>query len=176
MRLNGSFFINQYSDVKSQLFAVACSDTTLDLTAIQCAQQGLSQTFEYYQNGGDVDSWGFEADMQYLATDNLTIVGTLSILDSEFSDDYTVGSELIQPLAGLGNLEGRQDVNDPSQGFSFAGWTPGMNPKATVGLNFIYEKELENGGMVVPYLQLTHVGDYYAFDTNIPETGVPRIP
>ena len=173
MRLNGSFFINQYSDVKSQLFAVACSDTTLDLTAIQCAQQGLSQTFEYYQNGGDVDSWGFEADMQYLATDNLTIVGTLSILDSEFSDDYTVGSELIQPLAGLGNLEGRQDVNDPSQGFSFAGWTPGMNPKATVGLNFIYEKELENGGMVVPYLQLTHVGDYYAFDTNIPETKVP---
>ncbi|MET1218977.1 MAG: TonB-dependent receptor [Glaciecola sp.] len=172
MRLNAAFYMNEYDDVKAQLFAVACSDTTSDLTAAQCAQQGVAQTFEYYQNGGGVDTMGFEADMQYLATDNLTIVGSFAWVDSEFSSDYTVGTELIQPLAGLGNLDGRQDVNNPAAGFSFAGWTPAMNPKATVGLSFIYEKELENGGLVTPYLQLTHVGDYYAFDTNLPETKV----
>ncbi len=172
MRLNISAFVNEYDDVKAQLFAVACSDTTTSQTVLECVDAGATQTFEYYENGGSVDTSGIELDVLWYPTDALSFNGTFTYLDSKFSDDYAVGNELLRPLLGLGNLEGRQDINDNNSQFSFAGWSPAMSPEYTVGLGVTYEMDLGNESYLIPHLQIQYSDDYYAFDTNIPEAKV----
>lgn len=172
MRLNVSAFVNEYDDVKAQLFAVACSDSTTSDTVLECVEAGATQSFEYYENGGSIETSGIEVDLQWYPSDNLAITGTFTWLDAEFSDDYAVGNEQLRPLLGLGNFEGRQDINDNSSKFSFAGWSPAMAPEYTVGLAANYEFSLSNGGAVIPHVQITYSDDYYAFDVNTPETKV----
>ena len=172
MRLNISAFINEYDDVKAQLFAVACSDTTTTDTVLECVETGATQSFEYYENGGGIDTKGIELDMQWYPIDNLAVTGTFTWLDAEFSDDYAVGNDQLRPLLGLGNFEGRQDINDNNSQFSFAGWSPAMAPEYTVGLAANYEFGLSNGGALIPHIQVTYSDEYYAFDVNTPETKV----
>ena len=172
MRLNISAFINEYDDVKAQLFAVACSDTTTTDTVLECVETGATQSFEYYENGGGIDTKGIELDMQWYPIDNLAVTGTFTWLDAEFSDDYAVGNDQLRPLLGLGNFEGRQDINDNNSQFSFAGWSPAMAPEYTVGLAANYEFGLSNGGALIPHVQITYSDEYYAFDVNTPETKV----
>ncbi|WP_405054485.1 TonB-dependent receptor [Thalassotalea fonticola] len=172
MRLNVSAFMNEYEDVKAQLFAVACNDATSGETIVECVEAGTQTTFEYYENGGNVDTLGLELDALWYPTDALSISGTFTILDSEFSDDYSVGNSQLRPLLGLGNFEGRQDINDNNSQFSFAGWSPAMSPEYTVGLGITYEVELDNDSFLIPHLQVQYSDDYYAFDTNIPEAKV----
>jgi len=172
MRFNMAIFANEYSDVKAQLFAISCNDSTAGDTVLECVETGDSTTFEYYENGGDVTSWGFEADVEWQATDALIFTSTLSLLNAEFDDDFAVGNSLLRPLLGLGNIEGRQDINDPDSQFNFGGWSPAMSPDYTIGLTGRYEFELSNGGYLTPYIQATFVDDYYAFDTNIDEVKV----
>ena len=171
MRFNMSVFANTYSDVKAQLFAVACNDPTIEVITT-CVTAGSATTFEYYENGGDVDSYGLEADVEWMPADGWTLTGTLSLLNSEFADDYAVGNSELRPLLGLGNFEGRQDINDNNSQFSFAGWTPAMSPEYTLGFTARYEHEISADSYLTPYLQVTLVDDYYAFDTNIPEAEV----
>lgn len=172
MRLNISAFVNQYDDVKAQLFAVACSDSTSGDTVLECVEAGATQSFEYYENGGGIDTTGVEVDMQWYPIDNLAITGTFTWLNAEFSDDYAVGNAQLRPLLGLGNFEGRQDINDNSSQFSFAGWSPAMAPEYTIGLAANYEFALSNGGALIPHIQISYSDDYYAFDVNTPETKV----
>ncbi|WP_274620697.1 TonB-dependent receptor [Colwellia maritima] len=119
MRLNISAFVNDYDDVKAQLFAVACSDITTGDTVLQCLEAGETQSFEYYENGGSIETQGIEMDLQWYPTDSLSINGTFTWLNAEFSDDYAVGNDQLRPLLGLGNFEGRQDINDNNSQFSF---------------------------------------------------------
>jgi iron complex outermembrane receptor protein len=169
MTLNVAAYINTYEDVKAQVFAVACNDPTLPLTVFECVAMGMSTTFEYYENGGDIDTTGVEVEMQWVPTDNLYISGTLAWLDAEFASDYLVGNDLLRPLLGLGNLQGRQDINDPTSRFSFAGWAPALAPEYTVSLAAAYDIQLSGGSVLTPSISLTSVDDYYAFDVNIPE-------
>ncbi len=170
MTLNFAAFYNEYEDVKSQLFAVACNDPEAGLTVSECVAQGVSTTFEYYQNGGDSDTTGVEVEMQWAPTDALYLSANFAWLDAEFASDYEVGSELIRPLLGLGNIEGRQDINDPDSLFSFAGWSPAMTPEFTAGVSAVYDIQLANGASLTPSMNLNYVDDYYSFDVNIPET------
>lgn len=172
MRLNVSLFLNEYDDVKAQLFAVACNDNTTTDTVLECVQAGTTTGFEYYENGGSIDTTGIEVDMQWYPTDNLSLSGTFTWLDSEFSDDYAVGNEVLRPLLGLGNIEDRQDINDNSSQFSFAGWSPAMAPEYTIGLAATYEVDLGDGSFLIPHVQVNYSDDYYAFDVNIPEAKV----
>jgi iron complex outermembrane receptor protein len=172
MRLNISAFVNEYDDVKAQLFAVACSDSSSNEPVLSCVEAGTTQSFEYYENGGSIDSVGVEVDLQWYPTDNLSFSGTLAWLDSEFADNFAVGNSLLRPLLGLGNIQGRQDINDNSSQFSFAGWSPAMSPEYSIGLGATYEVDLGNGSFLIPHIQLNYSDDYYAFDTNIPEAKV----
>ncbi|MBG9996345.1 TonB-dependent receptor [Pseudoalteromonas sp. NZS127_1] len=172
MRLNVSVFMNKYEDVKAQLFATSCNDTTTGDTVLECVSAGTATTFEYYENGGDVETKGLEADLQWVPIDNLTLTGTLSLLDSEFADGYAVGNEQLRPLLALGNQGGRQDINDNSSQFSFEGWRPAMAPEYSMGLSARYEFSLGGDSYLVPYIQMNYLDDYYAFDTNIPEVRV----
>lgn len=166
MTLNGALYHNEYEDVKAQLFAVACSDTT-QTNVLTCNPR---QTFEYYQNGGDSQTTGLEVEMQYAPEKHWRLGASFAWMDAEFDDSYRVGTNLINPLLGLGNYEGRQDINDPNSTFSFAGWRPAMSPEFTIALNGSYDFKLANGSTLTPYFQTTWVDDYYTFDVNIPET------
>ncbi|TMO62488.1 TonB-dependent receptor [Pseudoalteromonas aurantia] len=172
MRFNASAFINEYDDVKAQLFAVACNDTTSGQTILQCVAEGTQTTFEYYENGGAVESLGAEVEIQWYPVDALSISASLAYLDSTFSDDYAVGNSELRPLLGLGNLNGRQDVNDNNSQFSFKGWRPAMSPEYTLGLAATYEYELGNDAYLIPHISIKYSDDYYAFDTNIDEVKV----
>jgi iron complex outermembrane receptor protein len=172
MRLNISAFLNEYEDVKAQLFAVACSDSTSTDTVLDCVNAGTTQSFEYYENGGGIDTTGIEVDMQWYPTDSLSISSTFTWLNAEFSEDFAVGNSLLRPLLGLGNIEGRQDINDNNSQFSFAGWSPAMAPDYTIGLAATYEIDLGNEAFLIPHIQMNYSDEYYAFDTNIAEAKV----
>jgi iron complex outermembrane recepter protein len=172
MTFNASLFMNEYDDVKAQLFAVACNDTTSGQTILECVAEGSQTTFEYYENGGSVESIGAEVEIQWYPTDGLSLSGSLAYLDSEFSDDYAVGNSELRPLLGLGNLEGRQDVNDNNSQFSFKGWSPAMSPEYTLGFAATYEHHLGGDAYLIPHISVKYPDDYYAFDTNIDEVKV----
>lgn len=172
MRFNTSAFINEYDDVKAQLFAVACNDASTQQTILECVAEGTQTTFEYYENGGSLESFGTEVELQWYPLEGLTLSGSFTYLDSEFSDDFAVGNAQLRPLLGLGNLDGRQDVNDNQSQFSFAGWRPAMSPEYTLGFTTTYEYYLGEESYLIPYLSVNYSDDYYAFDTNIDEVKV----
>ena len=97
------------------------------------------------KNGGDVDTLGLEADLQWLPVENLLLTGTFTWLDAEFASDYRVGNRQLRPLLGLGNLQGRQDINDPDSQFDFSGWRPALSPEFSFGLSATYDFYLPNG-------------------------------
>ncbi|MCJ8268963.1 MAG: TonB-dependent receptor, partial [Psychrosphaera sp.] len=172
MRFNLAAYANQYSDVKAQLFAVACNDTTADETVLQCISTGNFASFEYYENGGGVKSIGVEFDLQWLPIDDLLITASMAYSDAEFKEGFNLGNTKLRPLLGLGNFEGRQDVNDNNSQFSFSGWTPAMSPQYTVGLSASYEIYLAKESYLTAYIQMAYKDDYFAFDINITEVKV----
>ena len=170
MTLNVAAFVNEYSDVKAQVFAVACNDPTAGLTVLECVDMLESTTFEYYENGGAVDTTGLEVEMLWAPSDDLYISANLAWLNAEFASDYLIGNTLVRPLLGLGNIEGRQDINDANSRFSFAGWAPALAPEYTLSFAAVYDIHMSGGSVLSPSISLQLVDDYYAFDVNIPET------
>ncbi|NQZ09139.1 MAG: TonB-dependent receptor [Algicola sp.] len=156
MRFNLAAYANQYSDVKAQLFAVACNDTTTGETVLQCISTGNVASFEYYENGGGVKSMGVELDLQWLPIDSLLLTASMAYSDAEFKEGFNLGNTQLRPLLGLGNFEGRQDVNDNNSQFSFSGWTPAMSPQYTVGLSASYEIYLGEESYLTTYIQLAY--------------------
>lgn len=193
MVLNAAFYSNSYGDVKAQLFALACNPPITGLMAVQCASmrgdmivnpdhdpsnpeseamiEVGTTTFEYYENGGDVSTMGLEAELRWAPAEDFLVIGNASWTSSEFDDNFRVGNSTLRPLLGLGNLEGRQDVNaaaDEDNSFSFAGYTPALTPELTFSLSFNLTLDLESS-VLRPSLSYSYVGAYYAFDINIPE-------
>jgi outer membrane receptor protein involved in Fe transport len=171
-RFNLSAYFVEYADVKAQLFAVACNDTTSNQSVLSCVSQQTASTFEYYQNGGDVHASGLDLELEWLASKQLNITSYLAYLDAQFANHYLVGSDSTKPLLGLGNFEGRQDINDSQSRFDFSGWQPAFSPRYAMGLTFLHTQPLINDNWLSSYLQLAYTDDYYAFDVNIPETKV----
>jgi len=174
VHMNLSFFANKYEDVKAQLFAVACNDFTSGNTVLECVAQSQYATFEYYENGGDVNSQGIEAEFNWHAFANLFINGSFSWLDSKFSKNYAVGNPQLRPLLGFANIEGRQDINNPNSQFSFDGWRPAMSPEYTANISLRYEYAFGENQFLIPYIQFNYSDEYYAFDTNIKEVKVDK--
>lgn len=172
MQLNISAYMNKYGDVKAQLFAIACNDVISGHTVTQCLANGISTTFEYYENGGDITSVGLDLALSWLPLDDMHVSANLTWIDARFSDDFKVGNAALRPLLGLGNLDGRQDINDHTSQFSFAHWQPAMTSEYTLGLSALYHFYLDETSYLTPYIQLSYKDDYYAFDTNIPEVKV----
>jgi len=169
MIFNVAAFVNEYEDVKAQLFAFSCPDPALVIPNCGVDEDGVAinpLTFEYYQNGGDSSTQGLEVDIQYAPDDKWLINGSFAWIDSEFDDGFVIGSSLIGPLIGLGNYQGRANGNL----FDFSGWRPALSPEFTLSFNASYVIDLANGSTLTPYLQTTWVDDYYTFDVNIPET------
>lgn len=165
MQLNTALYHNQYRDMHAQSFVTACIDPA-DLTTCIAS--------EFTENGGEVDATGLEVEMRWYPVDDLFVNATMSIQDSEFGE-YNVAQ-----VAGLGNIEGRQDVTQTtgelagaglSPQLSLEGWEPALNAGFTASLQIGKTFSLGDNGTLTPMLQVEYSGDYYAFDMNIPGDG-----
>ena len=70
LRLNLAAFYVEYTDLQL--------DSVIPVEGSEIGQESV------ISNAGEVTSWGIEADMLWLVTDQLTIDGTLGYLDSEY--------------------------------------------------------------------------------------------
>jgi outer membrane receptor protein involved in Fe transport len=119
--------------------------------------------FEFTENGGEVDTQGFEAELHWVPDDNWNISATLSLMKSEF------GEYNISKVAGLGDLGGRQDLNDPDEPLlSLRGYTPALSPEVTFGLSLGYDVHFAGGSVLTPFVQMNYSGQYSGFDINVP--------
>ena len=142
--LNLSAFYNDFKDIQAQSF------TILPLP-------GTAGLMDYMSNGGDMESKGIEAEIQWLPGSRWNISANLAWLDAKFKD-YEVPA-----IAGLGYIEGHTEGDM----LSLEGWRPAMSPEWSFGLQASYIFDLGKGGTLTPMLQTTYVGSHYANDLNL---------
>ncbi|KUJ84499.1 hypothetical protein AVO43_02035 [Microbulbifer sp. ZGT114] len=143
--LNLATYLNQYRNMQAQSFVV------LNGTAS-----------EFTENGGELDSAGLEVEATWIPSENWRISASASFMNAEF-DQYEVSK-----VAGLGSLDGRQDLDDPNEPLlNLEGYRPALAPEMTLGLQVSYDFILDNGSRVRPYLQTYYSSDYYAYDINV---------
>jgi len=144
--LNLAAYSNQYRDMQAQSFVVSPGATPLEFT----------------ENGGEVDASGLEAELRWMPDEHWNISATLALMDAEF------GEYNISKVAGLGDLGGRQDLNDPDAPLlSLTGYTPALSPDLTFGLQVGYDIQLAGGSVLTPFFQTNYSGKYSGFDLNL---------
>ncbi|MEE4292875.1 MAG: TonB-dependent receptor [Xanthomonadales bacterium] len=151
MTLNVAAYWNDFTDMQAQSFILLNPDDTA--------------VTEYTENGGAVDVKGVEVEMSWVpdASRNWYIAAQLSLMDAEF------GKYDIAEIPGLGNLDGRQNLDDGDRGaLSLKGWTPAMSPSYTFGTQVSYDFQLGDYGVLTPYAQAYFSDSYYGFDVNMP--------
>jgi len=149
MTLNIAAYYNDYTDMQAQSF--------IDL--------GGAAVSEFTENGGQLDTKGIEVEMSWVPSSNKNwfIGAQFSWMDASF------GEYNISKIPGLGNLAGRQDVDDPTKPLlSLAGWSPALSPEFTFGAQVSYDFQLGNGSVLTPYVQGYYSDAYYGFDVNLP--------
>lgn len=153
MTLNMAGYYNQYRDMHAQSFIAT----------------GNGGVTEYTENGGEIDSYGLEAELNWHATERLTISGSAALAKSEFGD-YAISK-----VAGLGDLGGRQDLNDANSPLlSLDGWAPALAPEFTMGLQVSYDIPMSGGSTLRPYLQTYFSSEYYGHDINMDEGNLQK--
>ncbi|MDH3547780.1 MAG: TonB-dependent receptor [Gammaproteobacteria bacterium] len=145
-QLNLAAYYNDFEEMHAQAF--------IDL--------GGEAIAEYFSNGGEIDVFGVEAELNWRPGDNWSVNLNAAYMNAEF------GEYLNGILLGFTDLGGRQDVNDPAGGANLKGWSPAMSPEFTLGAQIGYDIEFGNGSVLRPYLQTTYTSDYYASDYNLP--------
>jgi outer membrane receptor protein involved in Fe transport len=162
LTLNASVYDNQYRNMQAQSFVTACVDPTKPSTCIAT---------QYTSNGGAIDSKGLELEYAWHPDSPFFLSGQVTISNAEF------GNYTISQLAGLGNIQGRQDVTQTpgvlaaagkNAGLSLKGWRPGMTPNFTATTQAGYEFALGGGNFLTPQIQVAYVGDYWSYDINVP--------
>lgn len=96
------------------------------------------------RNAGSLVHQGFEADLAWLATDNLTINAATAYLDSEFTDFKTAsalpGCSAASPaIAGCGPVGGNRLIQD------LTGGKANYAPEWSGSLNAVWENDLGQG-------------------------------
>lgn len=150
MTLNVAAYYNDYSDMQAQSFYFAPGDTAV---------------MEFTENGGQVDTTGLEVEWHWIPANNPNwkIGAQFAFMDAEF------GTYGISKIQGLGDLGGRQDLDDPLQPLlSLKGYRPALSPEFTAGIQVSYDFELENGSILTPYVQTYYSDGHYGFDVNMP--------
>jgi len=151
MTLNVAAYWNDFTDMQAQSFILLNPDDTA--------------VTEYTENGGAVDVKGIEVEMSWVPDSNRNwyIAAQLSLMDAKF------GKYDIAEIPGLGNLGGRQDLDDDESGaLSLKGWSPALSPSYTFGTQISYDFQLGDYGVLTPYVQAYFSDSYYGFDVNMP--------
>jgi outer membrane receptor protein involved in Fe transport len=148
MTLNIAAYYNDFTDMQAQSF--------------KAEDVGV---LEFTENGGAVDVKGIEVEMNWVpgGDSNWNVGAQMSLMDADFGD-YTIGK-----IFGVGDLGGRQDLDNPDEpALQLEGMSPAMSPKFTFGTQVSYNWMLENNGVITPYVQLYYSSSYYGFDLNMP--------
>ena len=149
MTLNIAAYYNDFSDMQAQSFASTDGGTV----------------FEYTQNGGAVDVKGIEVEMNWVpgGDSNWNVGAQLALMDAEF------GSYEVAKINGVGDLGGRQDLDNPdAPNLQLKGMSPAMSPNFTLGSQVSYNWELGNNSVITPYVQVYYSDAYYGDDLNMP--------
>ena len=145
--LNLAVFFNDYNDLQAASVIPTGDGATV---------------LEFTESGGAINAKGLEAELHWTPDGRWNISATLSFLDAEFGD-YTLSE-----INGLGNLGGRQNLDDNQTGLlQLKGWTPAMSPEFTFGLQIGYDFLLPNGSRLTPSIQTTYTSEYAAYDINV---------
>jgi outer membrane receptor protein involved in Fe transport len=150
MTMNIAAYWNDYSDMQAQSFIALPGDTAVT---------------EFTENGGAVDVKGMEVEMTWVPQNNRNwyIAAQLSVMNAEF------GTYGISKINGLGDLGGRQDLDNPDEPLlSLRGWSPAMSPTFTFGTQISYDFQMGDNGVLTPYAQVYYSDSYYGFDVNMP--------
>ena len=130
MRLNGAFFFEDYTDKQTQ---------------VQKVFNGQLGSVTENANGGE--AVGFEVDLAYAVTDQFSVSGGYTYLDTEYTD-FTLPSRSAGELARVGNCTRVDDYLGSGDGTCLA--TRNGNqferaPKHAATINLMYEDELQLG-------------------------------
>lgn len=142
--LNVSAYLNEFEDMQAQSFAVLNEVVS-----------------EFTESGGELDSAGLEVELDWIPSENWRVSGTLAYMDAEFGD-YNISK-----INGMGDLGGRQDLNDPQSLLSLDGWSPALSPEWSASVQVSYDFVLTGGSMVTPIVQIAYSDEYYSFDVNV---------
>jgi outer membrane receptor protein involved in Fe transport len=130
MRFNGAFFFEDYTDKQTQ---------------VQKVFNGQLGSVTENANGGE--AVGFEIDVAYAVTDQFSVSGGYTYLDTEYTD-FTLPSRSAGELARVGNCTRVDDYLGSGDGTCLA--TRNGNqferaPKHAATINLMYEDELQLG-------------------------------
>jgi outer membrane receptor protein involved in Fe transport len=142
---NTAIYYNDYEDMQAQSFAILGEDDVVS---------------EFTESGGEVDTWGVEAELNWLPGSNWRITGTLAYMNSEFGD-YEISW-----VNGLDQLESRRTAEG---NLSLNGMTPALSPEWTASMQASYDFMLPGGSILTPMLQMQYSDEYYSFDINLDE-------
>lgn len=138
--LNLAAYYNAYEDMQAQSFVLRGGDA-----------------FEFTESGGEVDTWGVEAELNWAPNENLRIRGAAAYMNSEFGD-YDISW-----VAGLEQLESRRTAGG---NLSLKGFTPALSPEWTWTVQASYDIHL-GGGTLMPLVQLAYSDEYNTFDIEL---------
>ncbi len=148
VQLNVAAYLNRYRDMHAQSFIFLPGSTAVS---------------EFTENGGEVDAQGLEVELRWIPGENWNISANLALMDAEF------GEYNISKVAGLGDLGGRQDLDDPTKPLlSLKGWRPALSPEVTFGAQIGYDFRLAGGSVFTPFVQTTYTSKYSGHDINVP--------
>ena len=150
MTMNVAAYYNDFTDMQAQSFGTI---------------PGSVNVFEFTENAGTVDVKGIEVEMNWVpgGDSNWHVGAQFAYMKAKF------GEYNISKIYGLGDLGGRQDLDDPdSPLLSLKGMHPAMSPTYTFGTQVSYDWVLANNSVITPYVQLYYSDDYYGFDLNMP--------
>jgi outer membrane receptor protein involved in Fe transport len=147
MILNVSAYYNDYQNLQAQSFVIIGETVT-----------------EFTENGGQETAKGIEVELTWVpgGDSNWNITAQMAYSKAEF------GKYEVSKVQGLGDLGGRQDLNDPTSLLSLKGWSPALSPEWTLGAQVLYDFKLPNGSVLTPYAQTYYSDSYYSFDINVP--------
>jgi outer membrane receptor protein involved in Fe transport len=168
LRLNSAFFFEDYTDKQTQ---------------VQKVFNGQLGSVTENANGGE--AVGFEVDLAYAVTDQFSVSGGYTYLDTEYTD-FTLPSRSAGELARVGNCTRVDDYLGSGDGTCLA--TRNGNqferaPKHAATINLMYEDELQLGDANARYfVELNsrfqdkrfidnsndaYVKDYWRFDLRV---------
>ena len=168
MRFNGAFFFEDYTDKQTQ---------------VQKVFNGQLGSVTENANGGE--AVGFEIDVAYAVSDQFSVSGGYTYLDTEYTD-FTLPSRSAGELARVGNCTRVDDYLGSGDGTCLA--TRNGNqferaPKHAATINLMYEDELQLGDVNARYfVELNsrfqdkrfidnsndaYVKDYWRFDLRV---------
>ena len=148
LQVNFAFYKNEFTDLVTQRLIFPDSGTAVTVS----------------ENAGSVDVVGFEADVNWLATDNLYVTAALSLMDAEY-DTFGVRNPF--------QLNGGVPSGEVNNGLiELGGTTPPWSPDVTLSLGAGYVFELSGGSTLTPYLQFYYSDEYNTDDVSIYSTQI----